>query len=90
MTMKSTDLQKQLGLKISSRLGAAGIPSRYGSAAGLGDKREQREQHRALGLMPFACKLPSALVKQLQEKGATHEGGINALMLKLLTGALAA
>ena len=67
MTMKSTDLQKNLGLKINAKMGAAGTPGRFGAAAGkASDKREQRQQERALGLVPFACKLPAELVKDLQ------------------------
>ena len=70
MTMKSTDLQKNLGLKINAKMGAAGTPGRFGAAAGkASDKREQRQQERALGLVPFACKLPAELVKDLQAPG---------------------
>ena len=70
-------------------MGATGSLSRFGSAAGLGDKREQRDRDRALGLVPFACKLPSALVAQLQELSSGEEGGINVLTARLLESALA-
>lgn len=89
MTMKPADLQKHLGLKINGKMGAAGIPNRFGSATGLGDKREQRDRDRALGLVPFACKLPSALVAQLHELSSGEEGGINVLTASLLSSALA-
>lgn len=89
MTMKPAELQKHQGLKINGKMGAAGIPNRFGNAAGLGDKREQRDRDRALGLVPFACKLPSSLVQTLQAKSATHDGGLNALMVQLLESALA-
>ncbi|MBP7081557.1 MAG: hypothetical protein KBA96_10625 [Rhodocyclaceae bacterium] len=88
MTMKPTDLQKHLGLKINGKMGASGIPNRFGNAAGLGDKREQRERDRALGLVPFACKLPSELVAKLQALSASEAGGINGLTAKLLESAL--
>ena len=90
MTMKPADLQKHLGLKINGKMGASGIPNRFGNAAGLGEKREQRDRDRALGLVPFACKLPSALVAQLQGLSSTEQGGLNALTAKLLEHALAA
>ena len=89
MTMKPTDLQKHLGLKINGKMGATGIPNRFGSAAGLGDKREQRDRDRALGLVPFACKLPSALVAQIHELSSAQDGGLNALTANLLESALA-
>lgn len=89
MTMKSTDLEKNRGLKINGKLGAAGVPGRFGAdSAKLVDKREQRRQERALGQVPFACKLPIELVKGLQARASTHEGGINALMSEILTRAL--
>ena len=91
MTMKSSDLQKSLGSKINSKLGASGQPDRFGAAAGKGaDKREQRAQDRALGLVAFACKLPSTLVKDLQARAAAHEGGINALMAEIVAKGIAA
>lgn len=88
MTMKPTDLQKHLGLKINGKMGASGIPNRFGNSAGLGDKREQRERDRALGLVPFACKLPSELVAKLQALSSCESGGLNALTAKLLESAL--
>ncbi|MBT0963312.1 hypothetical protein [Denitromonas iodatirespirans] len=89
MPMKPTDLAKSHGLKINNKRNAAASPARFGAAAQAVDKREQRQQERALGVVPFACKLPIALVKQLQERGAAHQGGLNGLMAELLTRALA-
>lgn len=90
MTMKPTDLQKHMGLKIAGKMGAAGASGRFGaSAAGVGDKKEQRDRDRALGLVPFACKLPASLVKQLQESGAEHEAGLHVLIKELLEAGLA-
>jgi hypothetical protein len=88
MTMKSFDLQKALGKKIKSQTGPAGAQGRFGSEEPV-DRREQRKRDQELGLLPFACKLPTALVEQLREKSATHDGGINALVAELLTKALA-
>ena len=92
MTMKSTDLEKHRGLKPTGKMAAGSAPDRFGAGAAAargGDKRQRREQDRALGQVPFACKLPIALVKQLQARGAAHAGGINALTAELLAVALA-
>ncbi|MDP3638469.1 MAG: hypothetical protein U0989_04900 [Azonexus sp.] len=90
MSMTKTDLEKNRGSKINGKIGAGGIPDRFGAGAGGGvDKREQRKLDQAAGLIPFACKLPAELVKQVQAQGLTHEGGINALVAELLTRALA-
>jgi len=90
MSMTKTDLEKNRGSKINSKIGTGGIPDRFGAGAGGGvDKREQRKLDQAAGLIPFACKLPAELVKQVQAQGLAHEGGINALVAELLTKALA-
>jgi hypothetical protein len=34
--------------------------------------------------VPFACKLPSELVGRLQQRAASHDGGMNALVAELL------
>ncbi len=90
MSMKKFELEKLRGLKVTGQMKAAGIPSRFGQGAGeVLDKRERRARDAAAGLAPFACKLPSELIKQLHERAAAHEGGINALAAELLTQALA-
>jgi hypothetical protein len=85
MTLKKTDLARKLELKITGAMRGASTPPRFGAAAAQPiDKREQRKRDAAAGLVPFACKLPAELVKQLHEKAATHEGGLNALVAELL------
>ncbi|HEV7915115.1 MAG TPA: hypothetical protein VGP22_15225 [Albitalea sp.] len=90
MSMKKTDLVKNLASKIDGRMKSAGVPGRFGQgAAELVDRREQRRRDTAAGLIPFACKLPVDLVKQLNERAAAHDGGINALVAELLAASLA-
>jgi hypothetical protein len=90
MSMKKTDIVKNLAKRLEGRMQAAGVPGRFGQGAGeVVDKREQRRRDSAAGLVPFACKLPAELVKRLNERAASHEGGVNALVAQLLTTALA-
>lgn len=89
MSMKKTDLVKNLAKKIDGQMKASGVPGRFGQgSAAVVDKREQRRLDAEAGLVPFACKLPTALVKQLHEHAAGHEGGMNALVAGLLRKAL--
>lgn len=89
MTMKKFDLAKNLALKIEGRMKGAGSPDRFAKgAADAVDRREQRRRDQAAGLVPFACKLPAELAQRLQERGATHEGGVNALVAEALEAAL--
>lgn len=85
MTMKKFELEKRKCLKIAGKLAGAAHPDRFAQgAAALPDRREQRRLDQAAGLVPFACKLPSALVAQLHERAASYEGGLNALVTALL------
>lgn len=79
-------LQKAMHKKIKSQVGGAPMRSTQTEAV---DKREQRKRDQELGLIPFACKLPSALVEQLREQAGAHDDGINGLVAELLTKALA-
>ena len=90
MSMKKSDLDKHLGMKIGGRMKATGVPGRFGQgAAEVVDRREQRRRDTAAGLVSFACKLPGELAHTLQERAATHEGGLNALVAELLQKGLA-
>ncbi len=85
MSMKKSDLDKNLGMKIGGKMKAAAIPSRFGQdAAAVPDRREQRRRDAAACLVPFACKLPSDLAASVRERAAEHEGGLNGAVAELL------
>ena len=89
MSMKKSDLDKQMAKKIGGHMKAAGVPDRFAQgAADATDRRKQRRLDTAAGLVPFACKLPSDLTATLREHAATHAGGINGLIAELLRKAL--
>jgi hypothetical protein len=90
MSMKKSDLDKQLGSKIGGRMKAAGPGARFGQGVeSLVDRREQRRIDAAAGLVPFACKLPSDLAAALRERGTAHPQGMNGAVAELLRKALA-
>jgi hypothetical protein len=69
VTMKKTELEKRKALKIANEMRRTGNP--YGRAGETeADRRAQRERDRALGLVPFAVKLPQDLVRQMQAASA--------------------
>lgn len=91
MSMKKTDLEKNKAMKIAGQMRAAGVADRWAQgAAAAGDRREQRRRDAEAGLVPFACKLPQALVTQLRERAAGRDGGVNETVAELLAQALAA
>lgn len=85
--MKRTDMTKADAERIRNQMNAKNAT--YGTGASSPDRREQRERDRALGLVPFACKLNGDLVKQLQ--GLAKERGVdmNQLVAELLQKGLA-
>ena len=90
MSMKKFELEKMKALKIGGRMAAAGVPARCAQgAAPATDKRERRTRDAAAGLVPFACKLPAELVKQVQARVAAESGDVNAVVAALLQKALA-
>ena len=89
MSMKKTDLVRNLAARLEGQMKGAGVPGRFGhGAAGVADKREQRRIDSAAGLVPFACKLPAEMVKRLNERAEAHEGGVNALVAEALQKSL--
>jgi len=53
MSMKKTDLAKNLALKISGQMKGAGTPGRFGQAASdVVDRKEQRRRDAAAGSCP--------------------------------------
>jgi hypothetical protein len=85
MSMKKTDLARLAGVKLDSAMRGAATPGRFGqAAAALPDRKAQRRQDAAAGLVPFACKLPQSLADSLRERAAQHPGGLNGLVAELL------
>jgi len=83
--MKITDLYKNEGTKINEQLKKAGAPGRFGAgAAAVPDRREQRKLDQAAGLIPFAVKLNSELVKEIQALAQSRNVSVNALVGELL------
>ena len=88
--MKNTELDKNKGLKVSARMLHAGTPARFGAAAGaVPDRREQRKLDQAQGLVPFAVKLNSELVQQIQALAQERQVGLSELVAELLKKGLA-
>ncbi|HUW29178.1 MAG TPA: hypothetical protein VMV97_11280 [Sulfuriferula sp.] len=88
--MKKTDLYKNQGLKITGQMKQAGIPGRFGDeASAVPDRREQRKLDQAQGLVPFAVKLNSELVQQIQELALARQMGLNEMVAELLKKGLA-
>lgn len=88
--MKKTDLAKSDAKKLMNQMSAKGATFGGAPSAAAPDRREQRERERALGLVPFAIKLNSDLVKQLQTLSKERGIELNELVTELLQKGLSA
>ena len=68
MAMKKTQLERLNAARLQDNLRKCAPPDRYAQGAHTLSRREQRERDRAQGLVPFAVKLPGALVKRIHER----------------------
>jgi len=88
--VKKTALAKSDAKKLMGKMSTPG--SAVIGAAGAAvvvDRREQRKLDQALGLVPFAVKLNSDLVLQLQTLAKSRELDLNALVAEVLQKGLA-
>ena len=87
--MKKTALAKSDAKKLMGKKNVPGAGA-FGKEAVVVDRREQRKRDQALGLVPFAVKLNSDLVLQLQTLAKERDADLNALVAELITKGLAA
>lgn len=87
--MKKTGMAKSDAKKLMGKMVAPGA-GHLGAGDIAIDRREQRKLDQALGLVPFAVKLNSALVLQLQTLAKERDVDLNALVAEVLTKGLAA
>lgn len=91
MSMKKAQLEKFLAKKVEGAMRRESTHDRYGAASGqVHDKREQRRRDQEAGLVPFAVKLPQALVSALQERSRSTGASLNDVVADLLREALGA
>ena len=88
--MKKTDMAKSDAKKLMNQASAKGTAFGAAANASAPDRREQRERERALGLVPFAVKLNSDLVQQLQKLSKERGVELNQLVAELLQKGLSA
>lgn len=87
--MKKTGMAKSSAKKLMGKMVAPGSVGFGNADVVIVDRREQRKLDQALGLVPFAIKLNSALVVQI-EAGAKQSGmELNAYVAELLSKGLA-
>jgi hypothetical protein len=85
--MKKTELEKRKALKIANEMRRSGNP--FSRVEAEADRRAQRERDRALGLVPFAVKLPQDLVRRMQAEAQSRGARLDDLVAGWLRKGLA-
>lgn len=88
--MKKTGMAKSDAKKLMGKMVAPGAAGFGNADNAVVDRREQRKRDQALGLVPFAVKLNSDLVLQLQTLAKEREADLNEVVAELLAKGLAA
>jgi hypothetical protein len=87
--MKKAGLEKKEAAKLSGHMKQTDTPGRFGAqSASVPDRREQRKIDQSLGLVPFAVKLNSELVKEIQALAQSRNASVNEVVAELLQKAL--
>ncbi len=88
--MKKTGMAKSDAKKLMGKMAAPGAAG-FGNTESVAiDKREQRRRDQALGLVPFAVKLNSELVAQLQALAKDSAKDLNEVVADVVKRGLAA
>jgi hypothetical protein len=88
--MKKTGMAKSDAKKLMGKMAAPGAAGFGAVDTAVIDRREQRKRDQALGLVPFAVKLNSALVQQLQALAKERGLDLNDAVAEVLARGLAA
>lgn len=88
--MKKTGMAKSDAKKLMGKMAAPGAGAFGGDSAVVVDRREQRKRDQALGLIPFAVKLNSDLVLQLQTLAKERGVDLNEVTAEVLLKGLKA
>lgn len=83
MSMKRTDLEKNLAKKLDGRMKSGLAPQRYGKGSAAAANKPVDVAAAAAAVskpVPVSCRLPADVVAQLRERAAGVEGGMSAVL----------
>ncbi len=80
MSMKKTDIEKNMAKKLDGRMKSSAVPQRFGQGSAPKAKAEPGAGPVAAKLVPVSCRLPAELVTRMRERATGVEGGMSALV----------
>jgi hypothetical protein len=80
MSMKKTDMEKNMAKKLGGRLKAEAIPQRFG--AGSAAPAVKKEKPAPVKTISLTVRLPAELAAGIHERAVGQEGGASAVVAK--------
>lgn len=85
MSLKKTDMVKNLAKKLDGKMKTTGVPQRFAQgSAEVAAKRDAKQANAGAKLVPVSCRLPAELLSEVRTRAVGHEGGINAVVAEAL------
>lgn len=82
MSMKRTDMEKNMAKKLGGRLKAEAIPQRFG--AGSAASAAKKEKPAAVKTVSLTVRVPAELAARVHEHAVGREGGASAVVANAL------
>jgi hypothetical protein len=80
MSMKKTDMDKNMAKKVGGQLSSAGTPQRFGSGSYLAAAKREKPASAAIKTVPISIRLSAELAANLRERAVGQQGGISAVV----------
>jgi len=82
MSMKRTDMEKNMAKKLSGRLKSEAIPQRFG--AGSAASAAKKDKPAAVKTVSLTVRVPAELATRFHERAAKQEGGASAVVTQAI------
>lgn len=86
--MKRTDMEKLSAVKLLGSVKKTGTPQRFSTESAVADRREQRRQDQAAGLVSFPVKLTQPVIDAVRARASEQGVSTHEVIDRLLAKAL--
>lgn len=84
MSLKKTDMVKNLAKKLDGQRKSAAIPNRFAQGSAAAANLQPAKADAAPKPVQVSCRLPADLVQQMRDRAVNVEGGVNTILAQAL------
>lgn len=84
MSLKKTDMVKNLAKKLDGQRKSAAIPNRFAKGSAAAAAQQPAKADAAPKPVQVSCRLPADLVQQMRDRAVNVEGGVNTILAQAL------